>query len=55
MKYLKAIFAAIGAGLLTAQGIYIARGHLTWYDAIPIGISVTTLGGVVWGVPNATA
>jgi hypothetical protein len=54
MAYLKALYAAIHAGLLSAGVAYTAgHGHIGWESGIVIATSVVTAFGIVWGVPNA--
>lgn len=52
-KYLKAFYGAAVAGLASAQGAYVATGHIGW--AAGFSIAGAVLGGfaIVWGVPNA--
>ena len=53
MPYLKAIYAAVSAGLGASATAYATgHGHIGWQAAI--FIATATLGslGAVWGVPN---
>lgn len=51
-QYLKAIVAALIAGLGAAQAVY-AVGHPTTYQWITIGLTTVIALGGVWAVPNA--
>lgn len=55
-KYLKALYAAVFAGLgATATAYTAGHGHIGWEAGIAIATSVLTSLGVVWGVPNTSA
>lgn len=55
-KYLKAIYAALLAGLGATGTAYVQGGnHIGVAAAITIAITTLTALGVVWGVPNAQA
>jgi hypothetical protein len=51
--YLKALYGATFAALASAQGAYVATGHIGWLAGFTIAGAF--LGGfaVIWGVPNA--
>ena len=52
--YLKAIYAAVAAGLASASTAYAqGNGHVGVAAGIAIAVSVVSAYGVVWGVPNA--
>ena len=54
MQYLKAIYAAVAAGLASASTAYAqGNGHIGVAAGIAIAVSVVSAAGVVWGVPNA--
>lgn len=53
MKYLKAIFAAVFAGIGAAQTAYVAgHGHIGLYAGLTIAGGILTSLAVVWGIPN---
>jgi len=52
-QYLKAIYAAVAAGLASASSAYAeGNGHIGIAAGFAIAISVVSAFGVVWGVPN---
>ena len=54
-KYLKAIYAAILAGLGATYTAYAqGNGHIGLQAGIAIATATVTAAGVVWGVPNKT-
>jgi hypothetical protein len=54
-KYLKAIYAAVLAGLGAAGTAYVSNdGHIGFVAGIFIATATVTAFGVVWGVPNST-
>lgn len=54
MAYLKAIYAAVHAGLISTGVAFTAgHGHIGWEAGIVIATAAVTSFGVVWGVPNA--
>ena len=56
MQYLKAIYAAVAAGLAAASTAYAqGNGHIGWPAGVAIAVSVVSAFGVVWGVPNRAA
>lgn len=55
MPYLKAIYAAVSAGLGAATTAYATgHGHIGWQALIFITAAVVGSFGAVWGVPNKT-
>jgi hypothetical protein len=53
-KYLKALYAAVFAGLGSTETAYVAgHGHIGFVAGVTIGLATLTALGVVFGVPNA--
>lgn len=53
--YLKAIYAAVAAGLASASTAYAqGNGHIGLAAGLAIAVSVVSAFGVVWGVPNSS-
>lgn len=53
MKCLKAIYAAVIAGLGSAQLSYVTgHGHIGWYAGMTIATMTVTAFGAVYGVTN---
>ncbi len=54
-QYLKAIYAALAAGLASASSAYAqGGGHIGIAAGFAIAIAVVGSFGVVWGVPNSS-
>lgn len=54
MPYLKAVYAAVLAGLGSTATAYVQGGnHIGFVAGISIAITTMTALGVVWGVPNS--
>ena len=53
-RYLKAIYAAVGASIAATSTAYVSgHGHIGWQAGILIAGAFWGALGVVWGVPNA--
>ena len=52
-KYLKAIYAAVFAGLgALSASLEQGNGHIGWQAGVAIALASLSALGVVWGVPN---